>query len=78
LGFSLLRRVNMPRFHFEIVDGFTIEDSVGRDCKNEEQARQVAEDIARQLVLDVGENPDRKVVVVDGKGSQVYKATTKS
>lgn len=29
----------MPKFHFEIVDGYKIEDSVGMDCKNEEQAK---------------------------------------
>jgi hypothetical protein len=29
----------MPKFHFEIVDGYMIEDPVGLDCKNEEQAK---------------------------------------
>ena len=38
----------MPKFHFEIVDGYKIEDPVGLDCKNEEQAKRVAQDIARQ------------------------------
>jgi hypothetical protein len=38
----------------------------------------VAEDIARQIVIDVGENFARKVVVVDEEGSLVYKASIKS
>ena len=29
----------MPKFHFEIVDGYKIEDPVGLDCKNDEQGR---------------------------------------
>jgi hypothetical protein len=29
----------MPKFHFEIVDGYKIEDPVGLDCKSEEQAK---------------------------------------
>ena len=44
----------MPKFHFEIVDGYKIEDPVGLECKNEQQAQQVAEDIARQIAIDVG------------------------
>ena len=67
----------MPRFYFEIVGGFTIEDPVGLDCKNEEQAKQVAEDIARQIVIDVGENPARKIVVLDESGSPVYGGSIK-
>jgi hypothetical protein len=44
----------MPKFHFEIVDGYKIEDPVGLDCKSEEQARTVAKDIARQIAADLG------------------------
>jgi hypothetical protein len=39
----------MLKFHFEIVDGYKIEDPVGLDCKSEEQARKAAKDIARQM-----------------------------
>jgi hypothetical protein len=51
----------MPRFHFEIIDGFRIEDPVGLVCKSEQQARRVAEDIARQIVIDVG-SPGKHMV----------------
>ncbi len=68
----------MPRYHVEIVDGYRIEDPVGLDCTSDQQARQVAEDIARQIVVDVGAKAARKVVVVDDEGSQVYVAPIKT
>ena len=37
----------MPKYHFEIVDGFKLEDPVGLECRDEVQAKTVAEDIAR-------------------------------
>ena len=67
----------MPRYHFEIVDGYRIEDPVGLDCKSEQQARQVADDIARHIVIDVGPTAARKVVVIDGEGAQIYQARLK-
>ena len=68
----------MPKYHFEIVDGFRLEDPVGLDCKNEEQAQQVADDIARQIVIDVGENAARKVVVMNEAGAKIYTTPIKS
>jgi hypothetical protein len=62
----------MPRYHFEIIDGFRLEDPVGLVCQNNQQAHRVADDIARQIVLDVGENAARKVLVVDENGSEIY------
>jgi hypothetical protein len=70
--------LTMPRYHFEIIDGFKLEDPVGLECKSDDQAKQVAEDIARQIVIDVGENCARKVVVVDDDGSEIYKAPIKT
>jgi hypothetical protein len=67
----------MPKFHFEIVDGYKIEDPVGMDCKNQEQAKKVAEDIARQIAIDVGSTAARNVVVVDEGGTEVYIAPVK-
>jgi hypothetical protein len=39
----------MPQFHFEIVEGYKIEDPAGLDCKSEEQARGVAKDMRGRL-----------------------------
>ena len=58
----------MAKYHFEIVDRYKIEDRVGLDCKSESQAQQVAQNIAKQILIDVGPNAARKVVVVDDAG----------
>lgn len=62
----------MPRFHFDIIDGVKIEDPVGMDCCSEDQAREVAHSIARQIAIDVGTRHARKVVVVDEHGAEVH------
>jgi hypothetical protein len=68
----------VPKFHFEIIDGFRWEDPVGLDCKSEQQARKVAEDIARQIVIDIGDKAVRKVLVIDERGSEIYTAPIKN
>ena len=55
----------MPRFHFEIVDGYTIEDPVGLDCKSEADALTVAHAIARQIEIDVKDCGARKISCQD-------------
>lgn len=62
----------MPKFHFEIVDGYTIEDPVGLECKSEAQAIEVAEKIARQIEIDVKETTARKVSVKTDAGLEVH------
>ncbi len=65
----------MPKYHFEIVDGFRLEDPIGQDCSNDAQAKSVAEEIARQIAEDIQrDDHDRKVIVVDDHGTEVYKA----
>ena len=64
----------MSRYHFEIVDGFKIEDPVGFECTSEHQARQLADDIARQIAIDVGTTAARKVVVIDDDGTEIYRS----
>ena len=69
----------MPKYHFEIDDGFRLEDPVGVDCAGEAQAKTVAQDIARQIAVDIVDQSDfsdeseLKVIVVDDKGKEVYK-----
>ena len=62
----------MPRFHFEIVDGITIADPVGMDCKSEAQAIEVARSIARQIELDVKNTGVRNVLVKTDDGQKVH------
>jgi len=64
----------MPKFHFVIIDAFRLEDPVGLDyCKSEQQSHQVAEDNARQIVIDIGETAARKIVVLDDNGVEIYR-----
>ena len=65
----------MPIFHFDIADGFRLEDPVGLDCATEGDARKTADLIARQIAVDIAsDNHDRCVVVVDEAGAEIYKA----
>lgn len=67
----------MPRFHFEIVDGYTIEDPVGMDCKSEDQALEVAQSIARQIEIDVKNSGARNISVKTDDGIEVHKVPVK-
>jgi hypothetical protein len=67
----------MPRFHFEIVDGYKIEDPVGMDC-TEAQAREVAENIAKQIAIDVKDGDARHIVVKAENGSEIHKVPVKT
>jgi hypothetical protein len=68
----------MPIFHFDIADGVRLEDPVGLDCKNENDARKTADLIAWQIAIDIpADGEDRAVVVVDETGSEIYKTPVK-
>ena len=69
----------MPIFHFDIADRVRLEDPVGLDCRNENDARKTADLIARQIALDLdADGEDRSVLVIDEAGSEIYKATVKA
>ena len=69
----------MPIFHFDIADGVRLEDPVGVDCKNEQEARKTADLIARQIAIDLGDGDrDRSVVVVDEAGAEIYETPVKA
>jgi hypothetical protein len=68
----------MPKFRFEIIDGYKIEDPVGLDCRTPDEAMVVADKIARQIAIDVGMTTKaRNVVVVDDDGKEIYTAPVK-
>jgi hypothetical protein len=68
----------MPIFHFDIADGVRLEDPVGLDCRNENDAKKTADLIARQIAIDlVGDREPRSVVVIDEAGSEIYKTPVK-
>jgi hypothetical protein len=69
----------MPIFHFDIADGVRLEDPVGLDCRNANDAKKTADMIARQIAIDLGaDGEERAVVVIDEAGSEIYKATVKT
>ena len=69
----------MPIFHFDIADGVRIEDPVGLDCRSENDAKQTADLIARQIAIDVADgSEDRTVVVIDEAGSEIYTVPIKA
>jgi hypothetical protein len=63
----------MPKYHFEIIDGFRLEDPIGQDCSSDVQARHLAERMARQIAEDIQhDDSDRKVIVLNDHGDEVY------
>ena len=64
----------MAKYHFEIDDGIRLEDPVGFECPTESQAKSIANDIARQIAEDIDSTRDRRVVVLDDHGREVYSA----
>ncbi len=69
----------MPIFHFDIADRVRLEDPVGLDCKNENDAKRTADLIAHQIAIDLDDDREgRCVVVIDESGSEIYKAEVKS
>jgi hypothetical protein len=69
----------MPIFHFDIADGVRLEDPIGLDCRNENDARKTADLIARQIALDLdADGEERAVIVIDEAGSEIYKAPVKT
>jgi hypothetical protein len=68
----------MSIFHFDIADGVRLEDPVGLDCRNENDAKKTADLIARQIAIDlVDDREPRSVVVIDEAGSEIYKTPVK-
>lgn len=62
----------MPKYHFEIIDGFRLEDPIGQDCSSDAQAKTVAAKIARQIADDIQrDDHDRKVIVLDDNGAEI-------
>jgi hypothetical protein len=68
----------MPKFHFEIVDGYTIEDPRGMELPTEQQARRIAEEMAKQIAIDVEDRSLTDIVVKDADGEIVHTTPIRS
>jgi hypothetical protein len=43
--------MQMPKFHFEIVDGYALADHSGMELPTEQAAKNVAHEIAKQISI---------------------------
>ena len=68
----------MPKFHFEIVDGYTIEDPSGMELPTEQQAKRIAEEMAKQIAIDVEDRSLTDIVVKDADGEIVHTTPIRS
>jgi hypothetical protein len=64
----------MPRFHFEIVNGYTVEDPLGIELPTEDQAKAIAHQMAEQIRNDVADDSLCAVVVKTASGKAIYTA----
>jgi hypothetical protein len=62
----------MPRFHFEIVDGYRLGDPSGMELPTEDAAKKVAHEIAKQISIDVEDESFKGVVVKTDDGKEIY------
>jgi hypothetical protein len=67
----------MPRFHFEIVDGYTLLDPSGMELPTEQAAQRLAREIAKQISIDVDDESLKDVIVKTDDGKEIYKAPIK-
>lgn len=67
----------MPKYHFEIIDGFRLEDPVGVDCSDDIEAKAIAKNMARQIAVDIVSEDERNVVVLDDNGDEVFQTKIK-
>jgi hypothetical protein len=68
----------MPRFHFEIVDGYTLPDPSGMELPTEQAAKGLANEIGKQISVDVEGDRLKDVVVKTEDGTEIYKASIQS
>jgi hypothetical protein len=66
--------MKMPRFHFEIIDGYTLPDPSGMELPTEQAAKKLAREIAKQISVDVEDRSLTDVVVRTDDGKEIYKA----
>jgi hypothetical protein len=67
----------MPRFHFEVVDGYTLADPSGMELPTEDAAKRVAREIAKQISIDVDDDDLKDVVVKTDDGKKIYSTPIK-
>jgi hypothetical protein len=64
----------MPRYFFDIKNGHRLIDPSGLDCRDDQEAKDKAIIIARQIALDAPEtSPVRHVAILDSEREEIDK-----
>jgi hypothetical protein len=63
----------MSRYHFDVKNGHRLIDPSGLDCRNDQEARNQAVIIARQIAMDAPKSEGRYVAVLNSDREEVSK-----
>jgi hypothetical protein len=65
----------MPRYHFDLVESKTVADEGGAEVSDDIKATDIAEEIARRLLLERPELKNRQysILVSNEDGEEVYR-----
>jgi hypothetical protein len=65
----------MPRYHFDLVESKTVADEGGAEVSDDIKAMDIAEEIARRLLLERPELKNRQysILVSNEDGEEVYR-----
>jgi hypothetical protein len=62
----------MPRYYFDLCNGYRLADPSGVDCRDEEEAMATAAVIAREIAADASPgSAQRRVAVLDESGKKI-------
>jgi hypothetical protein len=68
----------MPRYYFDIKNGHRLIDPSGVDCRDDQEAKDPAVIIARQIAADAPEtSPVRHVAILDSDREEIGKVRVK-
>ena len=68
----------MPKFHFDIIDSHPIKDPKGMNLATEQQAKQIAEEMAKQVTGSVEDASLKDVVVKNETAEVIHMAPIKN
>lgn len=69
----------MPRYFFDIQDGHRLVDPMGRECKNDAAAKEMARVLAIGVSLDTpAVDPNRVISVLNDARQEIFQAAVYS
>jgi hypothetical protein len=67
----------MPKFHLKSQTGLPCRTRLGWSCRPSKRLKKLADNIAKQISLDVEDESMKNVVVRADDGKEIYKASIK-